>query len=201
MAARVRRPVGCVAADERQLEDQLVEAVGALEVAQRAAAEQRPERRLDRRAQAGRHGSPGRRRRRSGARGSAATCSPSSASRSGGGEVGRLEDAVHEGADLDAGRHLGEQRRHAAHRSDSRSSSSGGAGAGGARRRLLVVDDALLGLARHPRLVGAGGDVAVGRAPPAPVEVAVEAGRAEVRRPSSPRPPTPWPGRASRARR
>ena len=108
-------PGRLVAADQRQLEDELVEAVGALEVPQRAAAEQRAERRLDGGAQAGRRGrrvadvdAPARQGRRD--------VLAELGVEVGGGEVGRLEDAVHEGADLDAGRHLGEQRRHAAHR-------------------------------------------------------------------------------------
>ena len=56
----------------------------------------------------------------------------------------------------------------------------------------------VLGLARHPRLVGAGGDVAVGGAPPARVEVAVEARGARARAARlRRRPPTRVAGRAS----
>ena len=56
-----------------------------------------------------------------------------------------------------------------------RSASSGSTGAAGAHgHRRLVVHDRLLRLARHARLVRAGGDVAVRRPPPAPVELAVE---------------------------
>ena len=59
--ARREPPVGLVAADERQLERQLVEPVRARDVAQPQPADERPERRLDRRAQPGDRSSPGRR--------------------------------------------------------------------------------------------------------------------------------------------
>ena len=63
-----------------------------------------------------------------------------------------------------------------------RRASSPSCGTGGASRRGLVVDDGLLRLARHVRLVGAGGDVAERRPPPPPVELAVEGGGGERRR-------------------
>ena len=64
-------------------------------------------------------------------------------------------------------------------------SPSGGAAAARHRRGRLVLDDVLLRLARHARLVHAGRDPAVGGAPPARVERAVERGglQLEGRRP------------------
>ena len=100
-----------------------------------------------------------------------------------GGEVRRLEHAVHEGADLDPGRHRG-QRETAA------SAASALTGRGAARRRRrrpsgsararLVVDQRVLGFRAHPGLVAGGGDVRVGGPPPAAVETAAKARRLEL---------------------
>ena len=172
---RQRRAARVVAADQRQLEVELVEPVGARDVAQRDAARHRPQRRLDRRAQA-----------RDDAR-EVAELDPPPRLRGGDlldqlqveirrREVRRLEDAVDQRPDLDPDRHVGEQRRH-------RSQRIGAVVLDRRRvRRGLVVDDGLLRLARHPRLVGAGGDVAERGPPPPPVQLAVERGRRQLRR-------------------
>ena len=134
-----------VAAGERQLEVELVEAVRASQVAQAHAAEQRAERRLDRRAQPGDdHGrvadldvSPRLRRR---------DLRTELGVEVGGREVRRLEHAVHERADVDADRHLAEQRRRRQRPgigADRRRAAPGW-------RRGSSVDDRLLRLARDP---------------------------------------------------
>ena len=108
---RGRRDVAqrIVTAGERQLEGQLVQPVGAREVAQPAVADQRPERRLDRRAQTGDHGRavadvdrPPRERLRDGPRELGVEI--------GRGEVRRLEDRVGERAERGPARPGGEQR-------------------------------------------------------------------------------------------
>ena len=159
------RPVGLVAAGERQLEVELVEPVGARDVAQprcrRAAgrAASRSRRAARRRPSAG---SPTSTRRRAWTRGDVRG---ELGVEVGGGEVGRLEHAVHERADV---RRRPACRRAATARRAARLVRRRGAGGARPASRGSSSTTRLLGLARHARLVRAGGDVAVGRPPPAP---------------------------------
>ena len=103
-------PTRRVAAGERQLEVQLVQPVGARDVAQPHAVDERPERRLDRGPQPGDDRRPVAEVHRP-ARQRPATCSRQLGVEVGRREVGRLEDRVHERAERGAARAFAEQQR------------------------------------------------------------------------------------------
>ena len=168
-------PGRVVAAGERQLEVELVEPVAARDVAQPAAAEQRAERRLDRRGEPVDHV----RRLADLDRRRACTASiraASSAARSGAAKSAASKHAVDERADADAGR---ASRRAATARARSaacRSSSPATADAGAATGSSSSITCSSGSLPTCGSCVR-GRDVAVGGAPPAEVEVAVERAR------------------------
>ena len=91
--ASVSRPVGVVAAGQRQLELELVEPVRARDVAQPQPVDDRPQRRLDRRPQPLRRPDPARRDRAPGARAAPRDALGELRVEVGCGEVGRLEHA------------------------------------------------------------------------------------------------------------
>ena len=166
-------PARRVAADQGDLEGQLVESVPTVEVAQAQVAHERPERCLD-----GGGQSPDERIRLADVDLASGLLLGDAARQLGAevdaGEVGALQDAVDERAHVDTPRRVGQQRRRRAEAGVVGPDDNVGHGGAARRRRGLVGDDGQLGLAGDPGFVVSRGDGAVGGPPPARIELSQE---------------------------